>query len=101
MFDGGVLSVVFNVIKCHVLREKKLCGEAVGRGRRNFFPEGALSRDTTVRMFISLFCALFVDVYIFTQIQCVFIELHIAAQSEPVILVVLCHSHWSFQGGDP
>ena len=30
---------------------------------------------------------------------CVFIKLHITAQSGPVILVVLCHSHWSSQGG--
>ena len=31
---------------------------------------------------------------------CVFIKLHITAQSGPVILVILCHSHWSSQGGD-
>ena len=32
---------------------------------------------------------------------CVFIKLHITAQSGPVILliVILCHSHWSSQGG--
>ena len=30
---------------------------------------------------------------------CIFIKLHITAQSGPVILVILCHSHWSFQGG--
>ena len=32
---------------------------------------------------------------------CVFIELHITAQSGPVILLIgiLCHSHWSSQGG--
>ena len=29
---------------------------------------------------------------------CVFIKLHITAQSGPVILVILCHSHWSSQG---
>ena len=29
---------------------------------------------------------------------CVFIKLHITAQSGPVILVILCHSHWSFHG---
>ena len=30
---------------------------------------------------------------------CVFIKLHITAQSGPVILVILCHSHWSSQRG--
>ena len=30
---------------------------------------------------------------------CVFIKLHITAQSGPVVLVILCHSHWSSQGG--
>ena len=30
---------------------------------------------------------------------CVFIKLHITAQSGPIILVILCHSHRSFQGG--
>ena len=30
---------------------------------------------------------------------CVFIKLHITAQSGPVILVILCHSHWSSRGG--
>ena len=30
---------------------------------------------------------------------CVFIKLHITAQSGPVILVILCHSRWSSQGG--
>ena len=30
---------------------------------------------------------------------CVFIKLHISTQSCPVILVILCHSHWSSQGG--
>ena len=29
----------------------------------------------------------------------VFIKLHITAQSGPVILVILCHSHRSSQGG--
>ena len=29
----------------------------------------------------------------------VLIKLHITAQSGPVILVILCHSHWSRQGG--
>ena len=29
---------------------------------------------------------------------CVFIKLRITAQSGPVILVILCHSHWSSQG---
>ena len=29
---------------------------------------------------------------------CVFVKLHIIAQSSPVILVILCHSHWSSQG---
>ena len=29
----------------------------------------------------------------------VFIKLHITTQSGPVILVILCHSHWSSQGG--
>ena len=30
----------------------------------------------------------------------VFIKLHLTAQSEPVVLIViLCHSHWSSQGG--
>ena len=28
-----------------------------------------------------------------------FIELDIIAQSDLVILVILCHSHWSSQGG--
>ena len=31
--------------------------------------------------------------------MCVFIKLHITAQSGPVILVILCHSHWSSQRG--
>ena len=30
---------------------------------------------------------------------CVFIKLHITAQSGPVTLIILCHSHWSSQGG--
>ena len=30
---------------------------------------------------------------------CVFIKLHITARSGPVILVILCHSHRSSQGG--
>ena len=30
---------------------------------------------------------------------CVFIKLHITPQSGPVILVILCHSHWSSRGG--
>ena len=30
---------------------------------------------------------------------CVFIKLHITAQSGPVILVIICHLHWSSQGG--
>ena len=30
---------------------------------------------------------------------CVFIKLHITAQSGPVMLVILCHSHLSSQGG--
>ena len=30
---------------------------------------------------------------------CVIIKLHITAQSSPVILVILCHSHSSSQGG--
>ena len=30
---------------------------------------------------------------------CVFIKLHITAQSGLVILVILCHSRWSSQGG--
>ena len=30
---------------------------------------------------------------------CKFVELHRSAQSGPVILVILCHSHWSSQGG--
>ena len=29
---------------------------------------------------------------------CVFIKFHITAQSGPVILVILCHSHWSSRG---
>ena len=29
----------------------------------------------------------------------VFIKLHITAQSDPVILVILCHSHWSSKRG--
>ena len=29
---------------------------------------------------------------------CVFIKMHITAQSGPVTLVILCHSHWSSQG---
>ena len=29
----------------------------------------------------------------------VFIKLHITTQSGPVILVILCHSHWSSRGG--
>ena len=29
---------------------------------------------------------------------CIFIKLHITAQSGPVIRVILCHSHWSSQG---
>ena len=33
-----------------------------------------------------------------TLCVCVFIKLHITAQSGPVILVVLCHSHWFYQG---
>ena len=31
--------------------------------------------------------------------MCVFIELHITAQSGPFTVVVLCYSHWSSQGG--
>ena len=30
---------------------------------------------------------------------CMIIKLHITAQSGPAILVILCHSHWSSQGG--
>ena len=30
---------------------------------------------------------------------CVFIKLHITAQSGPVILVIICHTHWSSQRG--
>ena len=30
---------------------------------------------------------------------CIFIKLHITTQSGPVIRVILCHSHWSSQGG--
>ena len=30
---------------------------------------------------------------------CVFINLYITTQSGPAILVILCYSHWSFQGG--
>ena len=30
---------------------------------------------------------------------CVFIKMLITAQSGPVTLVILCHSHWSSQGG--
>ena len=29
----------------------------------------------------------------------VFIKLHITTQSGPVILVILCHSHWFSRGG--
>ena len=29
---------------------------------------------------------------------CVFIKLHITTHSGPVILVILCHSHWPSQG---
>ena len=36
---------------------------------------------------------------VFKACVCVFIKLHITAQSGPVILVILCHSHWSSQGG--
>ena len=32
-------------------------------------------------------------------IVCIFIKLHITAQSGPVIRVILSHSHWSPQGG--
>ena len=35
----------------------------------------------------------------FPTCACVLFRLHIIAQSGPVILVVLCHSHWSSQGG--
>ena len=31
--------------------------------------------------------------------ECVLIKLHTTAQSVPVILVILCHSHLSSQGG--
>ena len=34
-----------------------------------------------------------------TTCVCIFIELHITAQSLPVILVILCHSHRSSQAG--
>ena len=30
---------------------------------------------------------------------CAFIKLHITTQSDPVILVILYHSHWCSQGG--
>ena len=29
---------------------------------------------------------------------CMFLKLHITAQSGPVILGILCHSHWSSHG---
>ena len=39
--------------------------------------------------------------YVCTRYVCmyVFIKLHITTQSGPVILVILCHSHWSSRGG--
>ena len=42
-----------------------------------------------------------VCMYVFHMYVCmyVFIKLHITTQSGPVILVILCHSHWSSRGG--
>ena len=40
-----------------------------------------------------------VCVYLLNVCVCVFIELHITTQSGPVILVIICHSHRSSQGG--
>ena len=39
------------------------------------------------------------DVFVCVSIYIVFIKLRITAQSGPVILVILCHSQWSSQGG--
>ena len=39
-------------------------------------------------------CGFYVCVYV-----CVFIKLPITAQPDPVILVILCHSHRASQGG--
>ena len=36
---------------------------------------------------------LYIYIYIYICILCIFIELHITAQSGPVILVTVCHSH--------
>ena len=38
---------------------------------------------------------MFVCMYVCMYVLCIFIELHIIAQSGPVILVILCHSRRS------
>ena len=43
-------------------------------------------------MYVYMYVCMYVCMY-------VFIKLHITTQSGPVILVILCHSHWSSRGG--
>ena len=55
------------------------------------------TQQTQCSSYGRMWCSVTMKLYI--MCVCVFIKLHITAQSGPVILVIICHSHWSSQGG--
>ena len=56
-------------------------------------------------MYVCMYVCMSVCMYVCNMYVCmyvcmyVFIKLHITTQSGPVILVILCLSHWSSRGG--
>ena len=54
--------------------------------------QGGINDTCYVCMYVCMYVRTYVCMY-------VFIKLHITTQSGPVILVILCHSHWSSRGG--
>ena len=61
------------------------------RGARDLDASGQYSTDLRL-IFVFLFCSLAQSIA-GHMCACVFIKLHITAQSGPVTLVIICHSH--------
>ena len=56
----------------------------------------AVSADgdrTCILLDNGMYCTTTTSMYVYMYHVCMYVKLHITAQSGPVILVILCHSH--------
>ena len=100
-FYAAVISSYSNLIPCHSNSLVLYCNSLV---QVQQFPGTVISSNLILcygnasKCPLSFYDGITIYMYVCTYV-CIFIKLHITARSGPVILVILCHSHRSSQGG--